>query len=128
MPCESSIDVERKLVLATAHGVLTTPELLATQDQLLADPDFDPEFSQLNDFRGVTALRVTQGDVQKLAQKTPFACTVRRAFVVSTDVVYGYARMFAIRRELAGESHILVCRDYFEALRWLGRSESLEPS
>jgi hypothetical protein len=49
----------------------------------------------------------------------------QRAFVVSSDLQFGMARMFGIYRESACEKGITIFRDMKEALAWL--SLSMEP-
>ncbi|HJP59883.1 MAG TPA: hypothetical protein VJ865_07780, partial [Gemmatimonadaceae bacterium] len=48
-----------------------------------------------------------------------FAPGTRRAFVATTDAVFGMARMFAMRAESVGQT-IQVFRDLTQAREWLG--------
>jgi hypothetical protein len=43
----------------------------------------------------------------------------RRAFVGTTDLTYGYARMFEMLREGSGEQGIRVFRNLDDALEWV---------
>ena len=115
----NKIDKERKLVISTACDVFTMADGLGYQKQLLSDPDFDPSFAQLADFTHVTKFDIKGDDIRLLAQKNIFSPQSRRAFVVKSDVAYGFARMFEIFRETLGEKGIRVFRNLDEALEWV---------
>jgi hypothetical protein len=114
-----TIDKKRRLVLSSGDGVLTKADLLGHMERLSKDPDFDPDFSQVSDFRQVTALEIGPEDVRQLAQRSIFSPRSRRAFVVKDDLQFGLARMFEIHRELKGETGIRVFRTFDEAMDWI---------
>jgi hypothetical protein len=58
LPVSYKIDKNRRLVLTTWSGVLTEDEILAHQQQLVIDPDFDRSFSQVSDFTHLTAVDI----------------------------------------------------------------------
>jgi hypothetical protein len=58
LPVSYKIDRKRRLVMTTWSGVLTEDEILAHQQQLVIDPDFDRSFSQVSDFTGVRAVEI----------------------------------------------------------------------
>ena len=118
MPFIYKIDKERRVVFSTGSGTLTLEDFLAHQSQLLKDPDFDPSYSQLADFTQVQLVPV-KGGIEKIAQKDVFSATSRRAIVVKDDLQYGFARMFQIHRDLAGEGGIRVFRNVEEAQDWI---------
>ena len=119
MPAFYKIDKEHRVVLSTASGVFDLAAALAHQDQLLADPDFDPSYSQLLDYSHVTDVRIDTNDVRKLAERSVFWPCSRRAIYVTRDIEYGFARMFEMLRENAGEKGIRVFRNLDEALTWI---------
>jgi hypothetical protein len=119
VPASYEIDKDQKLVFSTASGVLTLDDGLAHQDQLLADKDFDPAFSQLIDFTGVTEMAIDSAGVRALAIRSIFSHGSRRAFLVNSELVFAFSRMFVLFRSLAGEHHIEIFRDRKEALDWL---------
>lgn len=49
MPCRYVIDIEQRLVISTGWDRVTFAEIKAHQDQLVSDPDFNPEFNQFVD-------------------------------------------------------------------------------
>ncbi len=122
MPVTYRIDKSRRIVFTTAYGRVEEAEVLAHQDKLRRDPDFDPSFAQLFDTHGVTSVQVSTAAIRRLAQRNPFGAGARRAFIMPTDELYGLGRMFQILTEDSGhEVHIF--RDEALARSWLG----LEP-
>lgn len=119
MPAFYKIDKEHKVVLSTASGVFDLAAALAHQDQLLVDPDFDPTYSQLLDYSHITDVRIDANDVRKLAERSVFWPCSRRAIYVTRDIEYGFARMFEMLRENAGEKGIRVFRNFDDALTWI---------
>jgi hypothetical protein len=119
MPAFYEIDKQRKLVVSTASGVLTLAEVLAHQQQLLEDSDFDPSFAYLVDFTQCTDLELSSDEIRRLALKPIFSADSRRAYLVNTDLQFGLVRMFGILRELSGEKDVHVFRDRRDALQWV---------
>jgi hypothetical protein len=119
MPVFYKIDKEHRLVMTTASGVFGFADMLGHQDLLLRDPDFDPAYSQLLDFTHVTKVEMDSEDVRKLAARSVFWPCSRRAILVDTDIEFGFARMFEMLRENAGEKGIKVFRDLDDALSWI---------
>jgi hypothetical protein len=119
MPAFYKIDRERRLVMSTGAGILTMAEILAHQNKLANDSDFDPDFSQLMDFTQVTQIALNANDVRRLAQRSIFSPQSRRAFIMANDAAYGLGRMYEIFRESAGEHGIGVFRNLEEALDWI---------
>jgi len=119
MPTFYKIDKERRLVMTTASGVTTMDDALAHQKRLLHDPDFAPNFSQLLDFTHVMRLDLSTENVRELAQTNVFSPDSHRAFIVSSEAAYGFARAFENLRERMGEHGIRVFRDLEDALLWV---------
>jgi hypothetical protein len=120
MSCDYSIDKERRLVLVTAWGELTAKTVRDYRDRLIHDPAFEPTFHQLVDFTKVTHVTLDAADIRALAAPPIFARGSKRAFVVSSDEMFGLARMFEIHRQMRGAQEILqVFRDKDVAVRWL---------
>jgi hypothetical protein len=68
--------------------VLTANDMWTHQKQLVNDKDFDPNFSQLGDFTGVTEIAFTADDVRSFAERNIFSPQSRRAFVAKSDALY----------------------------------------
>jgi hypothetical protein len=119
VPVFLKIDKERKLVLTTGSGFVTKEEVLAHQDQILKDPDFDPSFSQLADFARLTNTDINMGDLQTFAHRDVFSIHSRRAIIVKSDLAFGFAKIFELYRQVAGARGIRVFRTHHEALNWI---------
>jgi hypothetical protein len=116
------IDPARRVVFSVFEGTVTDEELPAYAAALRADPDFEPSFSQLADTRGVVRLDVSGAAVGLLVGVNPYGAGSRTAVVVSSDLAFGMARMYQIRRSSAPDE-VEVFRDVNEARRWLGLDE-----
>ena len=119
MPVSYKIDKQRRLIITTCLEQVTLAEGLAHQDKLLKDPDFDHSFSQLMDCTRVNFSGFAGNDIRKLAERNVFSAQSRRAIVVSSNLDYGFGRMFEMLRESAGEHGIRIFRDLDEAVDWL---------
>ncbi len=119
MPATYAIDKQRRLVITMGSGRITLADALAHQEKLRKDQDFDPSFSQIMDLTQVIEFALEANDTRRIAQTTIFSRESRRAIIASSDLVYGFGRMFEILREIAGENGIRVFRDVDEALDWI---------
>ena len=100
MPCRYVIDKERRLVITTGLNRVTFAEAKAHQDQLVSDPDFNPEFNQLIDATAVTALDMSVDEAKMIARRAFFSPTSRRAFVATSPSIFGMARLMAAHDEI----------------------------
>ena len=119
MPAGYTIDLERSLVLSRGWGVLTDRELLAHVRTLTADPRFAQNFCQLGDLRDVTDVQITAATIREMVRLNPFWAGARRALVVTSDVVFGMARMYQILRDESPDE-LEIFREMDGALQWLG--------
>lgn len=121
MPLRYVIDKQRRLVHTTGWDRLTFAQTKSYQDQLLNDPDFDPEFNQLVDLTALTGLGMSTEETKLLARRSGFSPTSRRAFVAPNPAVFGMSRLFATYNEMSDTpSHVRVFYDLPSALKWLG--------
>ena len=114
-----TIDKQRRLVMTSGAGPLTREDILGHMNRLSADPDFEPDFCQLADFRHITDILFGPEEVRQFAERDIYSPSARRAFLVRDDLQFGLARMFEIHRELRGETGIRVFRTLDEALGWV---------
>ena len=119
MPAFHKIDVKHKLVMTTTAGVFNLADGLAHQDQILKDPDFDPNYSQLVNFTNASKVDLSADDVRRLAERRVFWQCARRAILVADDLGFGFARMFEMLREDAGDNNIRVFRSLDDAIEWI---------
>src|SRR5271169_872649 len=116
MAASYKIDRERKLVMTTVTGVFDAASALTHQDQILKDPEFDPNYAQLLDLTQVTKVDLNAQDIRKFAERTVFSPSSRRAILTSDKLLFGFSRMFEMLRENAGEQGIRVFDNRDQAL------------
>jgi hypothetical protein len=119
MPATYLIDLERKLVVSSAWGVVTDDDVREHNRALRADSLFDPTYRQLVDMSGITEDLVDIKTKREVSENQFFAPGVRRAWVSANDFAFGMARMYAIAAEKEGQT-IGVFRARGEAEEWLG--------
>ncbi|HYA25075.1 MAG TPA: hypothetical protein VEF05_12990 [Terriglobales bacterium] len=124
MPIRSAIYKEKRLVVTIEEGRVTFGDMMANQDRLLNDPDFDPEFNQLSDATLATDTDLSASNATTLYARRVFSTAARRAVVAPSAFTYGIARMLQTYVELSKNGpHVAVFRDRASALQWLGVSE-----
>jgi hypothetical protein len=90
-----TIDRARRVVIVRAWGTLSNDDVREQAQRLMADPGFDPSFSQLTDLSEVKTLTVDAITLAEEAALPLFDVEARRAIVAPSDATYGIARMFA---------------------------------
>jgi hypothetical protein len=119
LPVSYLIDQNHRLVFSRLSGTVTETEVHEHNRTLRTDPDFDPRYRQLVDCTGVTEILVGTPTISAISQDQFFAPGTRRAFIATSDVAFGLARMFALRAEASGQM-IEVFRERRVAEEWLG--------
>ena len=123
MPAAYTVDLTRSLVLSRGWGVLTDRELLAHVHALTIDSRFAPHFRQLVDLRDVMDVQFTASTIREMARLNPFGAGARRALVVTSDEIFGMARIYQLMTdESPNELQIFRKADY--ALQWLGIADA----
>jgi hypothetical protein len=120
MPITYEIDQGGGVIIVTATGELTDQELVDLHNRLASDPAVKPDLAALFDLRAATDAGVTPEGVRQLAE-LPFLLSrdSRRAVVVHSDLGFGMARMYGLRRD-TGDQAFEVFRNLDEARRWIG--------
>jgi hypothetical protein len=118
MPWHYRLFPERRLVHSLAIGTLTGDDLIAHATSLGADTGFDPGFTQLADFRPVSALHLRASDIRRVAEVNPFGRQALRVLLVQSDLAFGMARMYQILLDENGEG-IRITRSADEAWQLL---------
>jgi len=113
-----TVDVARGLIVTCASGVLTFEDVVSARAQAQANPNFDARYNDLFDLREVTEIRITGAEMARIAATSVLAPGVCRAFVVTTQVQYGMARMFSGLAE-PHDQNVFVFRDLAVAEAWL---------
>ena len=124
MPESYEIDRGRALVVCRAWGEFTNRDLQEHYRRLMADPEFDPNFAQLADLRGVTDYTVESDQIESAARTQVFAPGTPRAFVAPSGVGFGLARMFASYAPHEEDVHVF--ERMTDAERWLSSARHHE--
>jgi hypothetical protein len=137
MPIDIRVDSAERVRYSLCTGVVTDADMVAAYERVVDDPAFDPTLNVLADTRGIERVEITAGNIRKLAERRARNERVLRgqarvAVVVSSDVVFGLARMYEVYRDPQSaqegdqegdEKRYLVCRTMNEARQWLGLAE-----
>lgn len=119
MRVEREIDSAARIVVLKVSGRLEDQDLLSLGDELEKAPEVEPDFSLLIDLREADGRGVSSTGVSALAARPPVLSLMsRRAVVVPSDLGFGMARMYELRRHEEG-SAARVFRDYDKARRWI---------
>ncbi|HTI63686.1 MAG TPA: hypothetical protein VL524_09240 [Gemmatimonadaceae bacterium] len=113
-----SLDLERRLLIVKASGVLVDQDVHAGRQELLDDPHFDRDFGELFDARDVEEVQFSAEVMGRMAQTSILARESRRAFVATTPYQYRMASLFVTLAQ-PYQPNVQVFRDIDEALAWL---------
>lgn len=109
-----------KLAISTFTGTLSGDDMEAVGRELAQHPDFDPKYSHILDFRGVTATTVSPDFLRAFAEQEPvFSRTAKQVGVAPQPHIFGLARMLQILRE-SRLPNIAIVRTLSEAYKALG--------
>lgn len=111
----------RRMVFSVFEGTVTDGELSAYAAALGAIRT-SSRASPSSPTRAESRIDVSSAAVELLVDVNPYGAGSRTAVVVSSDVAFGMARMYQIRRSSAPDE-VGVFRDVREAWRWLGLDE-----
>src|SRR5262245_40949323 len=119
-----TIDAAQKNIRVIATGELSPEELVDLHHRFAGSPEVRPDFSILLDLRQARGEGFTTEGVRTLAALAALPTRLdpasRRAVVVRSDLGFGVARMYGLRR---GDriTAFEVFRDLEEAERWIER-------
>jgi len=126
MPIEFTIDHARRLVLATARGVLTGQDVFGYQRTVWSRADVQG-YNELLDMRAVEGIDIASVDnMRALAQLSASmdipATSSKFAIVATSDEAFGLSRMYETYRHLEDKStkQVAVFRTLTEAYAYLG--------
>jgi hypothetical protein len=125
MPGAYTVDLTRSIVLSRGWGVLTDRELLAHVRALTIDSRFAPHFRQLADLRDVMDVQFTASTIKEMVRLNPFGAGARRALVVTSDELFGMARMYQLLTDESPDE-LQIFRKADHALQWLGIADAKE--
>ncbi len=134
MPLEYRIDLERRVVFATAARILSDEDVFAYQREVWSRDDL-AGYDEVVDLGEVEDFVLSSDDRVRALAELASAMDVsgassRLAIVAPRDLAYGFARMFETYRELnqRGSKSVSVFRSMQAALDWLGVEGQGEPA
>jgi len=126
MPFTYVIDHDRRLILATAEGILTSEEIIGYQQYIQEHPEL-ASYHSLLDMSQMEQIALSSSvQVQDLAQRGAsldvHGPVARLAIVAPSDGAFGMARMFMTWRSLDDRNtkELGVFRSLSDALAFLG--------
>jgi hypothetical protein len=126
MPIEFTVDHARRLVTATARGMLTGQDVFGYQRTVWSRADVQG-YNELLDMRAVQGINLPSVDnMRALAQLSASmdipATSSKFAIVAISDEAFGLSRMYETYRQLEGKStkQVAVFRTLTEAYAYLG--------
>ena len=121
VPWAVRVDLSCRISYVRLSGDVTVADFRDAQRALTEQSHFDGAFPALIDLRPVTELRLTSTDIRSLATSSPIPASTRRAILVSSDSVYGMARMYELVRESETSKDVVrACKTIDAAAAWLG--------
>lgn len=95
-----TIDPSQKVVLVTLTGEIKDADLIEIASVTKAHPLFDPSFSEIVDFSGVTGGKVSTFAVQTLAQRASIYHRSSKHVVIAPQAHgFGLTRMYQVYAE-----------------------------
>ena len=128
MPANHNIDTKAQLLITTWEGEAGDIEFIEAIKKYQKDIQNHPEYINYNeivDFTNVTGIRLTTKGIKNIGL---IASTIDKngvnrklAFIVSSKLAFGLARMYEIYRGFAKKAHkeIRVFKNKTDALKWL---------
>ena len=115
-----TIDAAQQVVIVTFAGEISDADLMGIGSGTKAHPQFDPSFSEIVDFSGVTGGDVSTSAIQRLArQKSIFKLASKRVVIAPQPHLYGLTRMFEVYAEQT-KPNIKLVHTFDEAREFLG--------
>ena len=120
MAVRLTIEVDRQAGISTFTGEINDADLLSVLSLIRSHPDFDPDFSEILDFSGVTAASLSTPAIQQASQRpSNFNPTSKHIVVAPQDHIFGLARMSQVFAE-STRPNAAVVRTIEQARKLLG--------
>jgi hypothetical protein len=119
MPVVLKVDRQRRVVYSTFYGKITDAELLGHGNAIASDPDFNPRFSEIVDFTGVTDTAISERTLAAMAANPSiFSSSVMHIVVAPGESMFQLVTRF---KDFAQSSrpNLFVVRTRGEAYRLL---------
>lgn len=119
MGVQVTIDVNQRLVVSTYYGEIDDGDLFHVVSLIRSHPDFDPSFSDVMDFSGVTAGTLsTSALYEKSLQESIFHRKSMHLIIAPHPHIFGLARMSQVFAEKK-KPRVAVVKTIDEARKFL---------
>ena len=119
MPVVLKVDRQRRVVYSTFYGKITDAELLRHGNAIASDPDFNPRFSEIVDFTGVTNAAISESTLAAMAANPSiFSNSVLHIVVAPDDSLFELVTRFKNFAQ-SSRPNLFVVRTRAEAYRLL---------
>ena len=126
MPITYWVDVENRVIMATALGILADADLPLYLGAVTTDADVEPGFNELFDLREVTKVEITVSGIEDVADRVQgiaqYIKETKTAIVASNRNTAAVSSFYKILRTNL-PSTIRLFRDMVAARAWLGLPE-----
>ncbi len=119
MPYTFTVDTARRRVSGTLIGACTIADLRQLQDEVRADPSFDPSFEAVVDCDAMTAFEGSLAEMLRLGETDPFRHPGRCAYFARRDGIYGLLRMWETTNRDLSQREVRAFRSREDAEAWL---------
>jgi len=124
MGIQLEVDTKRKLVITHFVGDCQAAEFLGISELIRSHQDFDPSFSEVVDFSGVTAGDLPSAALQEhVKRESIFSHTSMHIVIAPQPYIFGLARMAQVYAEKT-RPHFAVVKSMKEAYEALGQRGS----
>ena len=114
-----AIDVKQKLIVATFCNEINDADCLGLVSLVRCHADFDPSFSLILDFSGVTAGTLSTSAIREVSQReSVLNPTSMHVVIAPQDHIFGVARMAQVLTERT-RPRVMVVRTMDEARKFL---------
>jgi hypothetical protein len=119
MPVVLKVDRQRRVVYSTFYGKITDAELLSHGRAIASDPDFNPRFSEIVDFTGVTDAAISETTLAAMAANPSiFSNSVLHIVVAPDDSMFELVNKYKAFAQ-SSRPNLFVVRTRAEAYRLL---------
>ena len=120
MSVQLTIDVNQRLVIARVCGEINDADILGLAPLARSHPDFDPSFSIIWDFGGVTSGIISTSAMQELSRRESILSpTSMHVVIAPQDHIFGLFRMAQVLAEQT-KPNVEVVRTIGEAWKYIG--------
>jgi len=124
MSVQIEVDKQRKVVITRFIGDCQPADLLGLSGQIRSHQNFDPSFSEIVDFSGVTSGDISSAALQQhLKRESIFSPTSLHVVIAPQSYIFGLARMGQVYAEKT-RPNFAVVKSMEEAYEVLGQEKT----